>query len=56
MEDFVRQMTAFFSDFPATIEFHEVEFKKVETQKFNKDFDLQDLNTWGVIDYNRFKS
>jgi len=29
-------------------------FLKVKTEKFNTDYDLEDLIIWGVFDFNRY--
>lgn len=49
-------MSSYFSEVPEIVELREVEFQKVETEKFNQDYDLQDILSWGVFDYNRFGS
>lgn len=31
-------------------------FTEIETEKFNKDYDLEDIISWGVLDVNRYTS
>ena len=49
-----RNMSLFLTGVPQEVVFAPKDFPKVVTEKYNKDYDLEDMITWGVLDFNRF--
>jgi|ETNmetMinimDraft_30_1059905.scaffolds.fasta_scaffold11118_2 hypothetical protein len=49
-------MSPFLSKAPSVVAFELKNFTEIETEKFNKDYDLEDIISWGVLDVNRYTS
>ena len=48
-------MSPFLANLPQKVDFELLSFKIMVT-KFGKDYDLEDLTAWGVMDYNRYNT
>lgn len=49
-------MSPFLANLPQKVDFELLSFKIMVTEKFGKDYDLEDLTAWGVMDYNRYNT
>lgn len=53
---FRKDISLYLTQLPEEVNFTKTTYKEVVTEKFGRDFDLQDLLSWDVLDYNRFKT
>ena len=49
-------MSPCYTELPIEVILEKKSWREVETEKFGTDYHLEDILSWGVMDYNRFKS
>ena len=49
-------MSPFLTEAPEDIKFEVLEFETQKVDKYNEDYDLQDMIRWGCFDFNRYKA
>lgn len=52
----LKNMSPYYTELPIEVKLEKKSWEEVETEKFGKDYNLEDILSWGVTDYNRFKS
>ncbi len=49
-------MSPFYNKVSEEVKLGWVQFEVQVTEKYNKDYDLEDMKRWGVIDLNRYSA